>query len=253
MPVSVALIGGAVLGGPAQVALWLTAVAIEGLTVYLTSRNGQWQLPSAAHYAERHGLVVILALGESIISIGLGAAHVTLSPVGILGSLLAVVLALGMCWHYFDRLSATANAASMGSRVPGAPPWQPPARTSFRDRRRNPLRFLRNGRRHRTHRGSRPSGNLSALTLTIGLALFFVSIAAYAWRTFTRLQWLGLITAAVTLALTPAVAAAPPIAAIAILALLTLELTAFQRVYTSGLRTAAASPRGPQVSGPGAH
>jgi low temperature requirement protein LtrA len=254
VPVSVALIGGAVLGGPAQVALWLTAVAIEGLTVYLTSRNGQWQLPSAAHYAERHGLVVILALGESIISIGLGAAHVTLSPVVILGSLLAVVLALGMWWHYFDRLSATAEHHIQGLTGPRRTAVAT-AGTYLHFGIVAGILFASLGMAGAIeHIGEADHlGTFSALTLTIGLALFFVSTAAYAWRTSTRLQWSGLITAAVTLALTPAVAAAPPIAAIAVLALLTLGLTAFQRVYASGLRTAAASPNGAQVPGSGAH
>lgn len=107
VPVSAALIGGALLGRTAQLVLWLAAVVIEGATFYLTSRGGQWHLPSTAHYAERHGLVVILALGESIISIGLGASHSALTPGVVIGSLVAVSVALGMWWVYFGRMSAT--------------------------------------------------------------------------------------------------------------------------------------------------
>lgn len=109
LPVAAALIVGAVLGGTAQLVLWLTAVAIEGATVYLTSRGGQWRLPSAAHYAERHGLVVILALGESIISIGLAASHSPLTPVVVGASLLAVCLSLGLWRVYFGEVSPTAE------------------------------------------------------------------------------------------------------------------------------------------------
>jgi low temperature requirement protein LtrA len=108
-PVSLLLIGGAVLGGTPQLVLWLVAVAVEGFTIFLTSQGGEWQLPSAAHYAERHGLVVILALGESIISIGLGASHAPLIP-GVVGaSLLAVTVALALWWVYFDRVSGAAE------------------------------------------------------------------------------------------------------------------------------------------------
>ncbi|MDF2443634.1 MAG: hypothetical protein JWR01_1837, partial [Subtercola sp.] len=106
VPVSAALVGGALLGGTAQLVLWLAAVVIEGVTVYLTSRGGQWQLPSAAHYAERHGLVVLLALGESIISIGLAASHSPLTPSIVGGAVCAVAVALGMWWIYFGRVSA---------------------------------------------------------------------------------------------------------------------------------------------------
>jgi low temperature requirement protein LtrA len=111
VPVSIALISGALLGGTAQLALWLAAVAIEGITIYLTSQGGAWLLPSAAHYAERHGLVVILALGESIISIGLGASHSPLTPAIVLASLTAVSVALAMWWVYFGRVSERAEHA----------------------------------------------------------------------------------------------------------------------------------------------
>ena len=109
VPVSAALVAGALLGGVAQLTLWLAAVVVEGATVYFTSRGGQWQLPSTAHYAERHGLVVILAFGESIISIGLAASHSPLTPGVVVASLLAVAVALAMWWVYFGRVSADAE------------------------------------------------------------------------------------------------------------------------------------------------
>lgn len=109
VPVAAALITGALLGGTAQLVLWLAAVAIEGITIYSTSQGGAWQLPSAAHYAERHGLVVILALGESIISIGLAASRSTLTPTIVLVALGAVLVSLGMWWVYFARVSASAE------------------------------------------------------------------------------------------------------------------------------------------------
>ncbi|RFA18847.1 low temperature requirement protein A [Subtercola boreus] len=109
VPVSIALISGALLGGTAQLALWLAAVAIEGITIYLTSQGGAWLLPSAAHYAERHGLVVILALGESVISIGLGASHSPITVGTVIAALIAIVVALGLWWVYFGRVSDAAE------------------------------------------------------------------------------------------------------------------------------------------------
>lgn len=108
-PVAAALIVGAIVGGIAQIVLWLAAVALEGITVFATSQGGAWQLPSAAHYAERHGLVVILALGESIISIGLAASGSGLTPSIVLVSLAAVSTSLGMWWIYFGRVSTSAE------------------------------------------------------------------------------------------------------------------------------------------------
>ncbi|MGA1813809.1 low temperature requirement protein A [Frondihabitans sp. 4ASC-45] len=108
-PVAAALIVGALVGGIPQIVLWLAAVALEGITVFATSQGGAWQLPSAAHYAERHGLVVILALGESIISIGLAASGLDLTPSTVLVSLAAVSVSLGMWWIYFGRVSSSAE------------------------------------------------------------------------------------------------------------------------------------------------
>lgn len=118
VPVTVALIGGALLGGTAQLVLWLAAVAVYGFTIYLTSRGGRWLLPSTAHYAERHGLVVILALGESIISIGLAASQASVTPTVVAASLLAVSVALGMWWVYFGRVAAAAEHSI--DALPGA-------------------------------------------------------------------------------------------------------------------------------------
>jgi low temperature requirement protein LtrA len=119
VPVSAALIGGALVGGTAQLVLWLAAVTVYGITIFVTSQGGQWQLPSTAHYAERHGLVVILALGESIISIGLAASHSPLTPTVVVASLVAVSVALGLWWVYFGRVAPSAERhieALSGSR-----------------------------------------------------------------------------------------------------------------------------------------
>jgi low temperature requirement protein LtrA len=65
------LVGGG-LGGDAQWITWLGAAALLWVTPWLTSVEGF--VVSPAHFVERHGLVVIVALGESIVVIGPGAA-----------------------------------------------------------------------------------------------------------------------------------------------------------------------------------
>ncbi|CAN5191460.1 low temperature requirement protein A [soil metagenome] len=105
VPSAALLIIGAFVGAPYQVWIWLVAIALDLLIVYLSSSDGDWRLPSAAHFAERHGLIIILALGESIVAIGVGAAQLPLSVGIIVGSVLGVALALGLWWTYFHSLS----------------------------------------------------------------------------------------------------------------------------------------------------
>jgi low temperature requirement protein LtrA len=73
VPVTIAvvlLVLGAVLGGSAQTALWALALVIDYGGIYTSATTGA--LPSAHHFAMAHGLIVIIALGESIVAIGVG-------------------------------------------------------------------------------------------------------------------------------------------------------------------------------------
>jgi low temperature requirement protein LtrA len=61
-----------------------------------------WRLPAPGHFAERHGLIIIVALGESIVAIGVGVAERPISVPIILASILGLLLASAMWWAYFD-------------------------------------------------------------------------------------------------------------------------------------------------------
>ena len=64
------------LDGGAQIACWLLALAIDYSGPYVFGVRG-FSI-SAEHFAERYGLIVIIALGESIVAIGIGAAGIEL-------------------------------------------------------------------------------------------------------------------------------------------------------------------------------
>jgi low temperature requirement protein LtrA len=65
----------------------------------------------AGHFAERHGLVVIIALGESIISIGTGAAARPLDAWTLAAIVIALVTIAAVWWAYFDRDDVLAERA----------------------------------------------------------------------------------------------------------------------------------------------
>ncbi|HEV3475070.1 MAG TPA: low temperature requirement protein A [Actinomycetota bacterium] len=86
--------------GTAQLALWGAALAIDYLGVLVGHMQG-WRV-SPEHFSERHGLVVIIALGESIVAIGVGAAGSPLDAGLITAALLGIAVAASLWWSYFD-------------------------------------------------------------------------------------------------------------------------------------------------------
>jgi low temperature requirement protein LtrA len=93
------LLGASFLDGIAQAAVWLLALLLDMGGPYLFGSEG-WRLVPG-HFAERHGLIIIIALGESIVAIGVGAeVHLT---VGIAAAaVLGITIAAMLWWMYFD-------------------------------------------------------------------------------------------------------------------------------------------------------
>ncbi len=85
--------------GLAQGALWALALFLDMGGPYFFGSEG-WKL-MPGHFAERHGLIVIIALGESIVAIGVGAAHELSLGIGT-AAVLGVALTAAMWWVYFD-------------------------------------------------------------------------------------------------------------------------------------------------------
>ncbi|MHA6621757.1 low temperature requirement protein A [Pseudonocardia sp. DLS-67] len=103
--------------GATQTWLWFAAIAADYLGTLLA--GSKWRMRSASHFAERHGLIIIVALGESIVAIGVGVAHLPISWPIIAASALGLVVAGAMWWAYFDVTALVierALAAADGER-----------------------------------------------------------------------------------------------------------------------------------------
>ncbi len=110
----VPLILGAMLGGDAQTALWTLAFVVDRIGARIVAALGGLTLRSPSHIAERHGLVLIIALGESLVSVGAGAgAAVTRWPV-LSGALLGLLAAFCLWWLYFVVAASPAGRALAG-------------------------------------------------------------------------------------------------------------------------------------------
>jgi low temperature requirement protein LtrA len=101
------LIVAGLLDGTGQALLWVAALAIDYAGPVLRGPSG-WTV-SAGHFAERFGLIVIIALGESIVAIGVGAGAVELDTGAVIAAVLAVAMVAALWWAYFDVVAIVAE------------------------------------------------------------------------------------------------------------------------------------------------
>jgi low temperature requirement protein LtrA len=112
-PVNVAtallvVLGGA-LGGSAEYVLLALAGAIQWLAPLVTARRGF--SVSAAHFVERHGLVVLIAIGESVVAVGMGAEDLPIDLELVAVAVLGLALSACLWWAYFGGDDARAEEA----------------------------------------------------------------------------------------------------------------------------------------------
>jgi low temperature requirement protein LtrA len=105
---AVIVLGGAV-GGRLQYVLWAFAVLFEWLTPLVRRPSGFAIAPG--HFVERHGLVILVALGESVVAIGIGASHLPIDPGLVAVAALALGLSACLWWLYFGGDDVRAERA----------------------------------------------------------------------------------------------------------------------------------------------
>jgi low temperature requirement protein LtrA len=109
-----------VLGGAAAYALWAAALAIQVLSPLIVRVAGRFEI-QPAHFVERHGALIIVALGESVAAVGIGASRLALSIQVVTVAVLGLALSAGLWWTYFgsgedDRAERAMTAASRERR-----------------------------------------------------------------------------------------------------------------------------------------
>jgi low temperature requirement protein LtrA len=215
--------------GTAQTVLWVIAI----LALYagpLIDRGQGWQI-SPAHFAERYGLIVIIALGESIVAIGIAAAGLDLTAAVITAGVLGLAVIAALWWAYFDVFAVLGE--------------QQLARTSGAGRARlarDNYSYLHMpmiagivlfalGLKITTHDVGEPLATLPAVALCGGLSLYYLVhvvmrirlVAFIRHTTDERPGWIGpgrLVATLATLACIPAAVTFPALAALGLIAAL---------------------------------
>src|SRR5207247_6999748 len=93
--------------GNARIAVWAAALAIDYFGPVVIGLGRGWQI-APEHFAERHGLIILIALGESIIAIGVGAGFELTTGV-LLAAALGIVVVSALWCLYFDVASIFAR------------------------------------------------------------------------------------------------------------------------------------------------
>jgi low temperature requirement protein LtrA len=127
------VLAGGFVHGIARYVLWVAALALQMVVPYLVPRLSWVGLISSfrivpQHFVERHGLLVIIALGESVVAIGMGVDTEHLTPSTIAVTVLALALPATLWWTYFTDTSAT--EAALAAAEPG-PRGRLAVRTGF--------------------------------------------------------------------------------------------------------------------------
>ena len=112
------VLAGGVVGGAAQYALWAAAVLLLWLSPKLVSNSGFAVGPE--HFVERHGLVVLIAIGESVVAVGAGAHALPVDLSLVVVAVLGLALAACLWWTYFggddERAEHALRDAAEGQR-----------------------------------------------------------------------------------------------------------------------------------------
>jgi low temperature requirement protein LtrA len=233
--IGVGLIASASLvDGAAQGALWAAALALDmGGPMFIESAG--WRL-EPSHFAERHGAIIIIALGESIVAIGVGSEHGVDAGI-VAAATLGVVLAGALWWLYFDVVALVAERR-LHNASPG-PERNEIARDSF-----SYLHFPMVagivlgalGLKKTLGHVEDPLKLVPAAALLGGTAIYLLAHVAFRWRNVHRFSTQRLVCAIVLVALVPAAVELAALVTLAIVAALLCALIVFEARRFAELR-----------------
>jgi low temperature requirement protein LtrA len=212
--------------GTLQVGLWGLALVLDGGGPFLFGADG-WRIVPG-HFADRHGAIVIIALGESIVAIGVGA-KATIGAGVVVAAVLGVVVAAALWWVYFD-VTAIVARRRLAKAAEGRERNEI-ARDSY-----SYLHFpmvagialIAVGTKRTIGDVGEPLKLVSAAALLGGAAMYLLAHVAFRLRNVHTLSGRRLLCALVLLALLPAGAVLPALVTLGILALLLSALIAYE-------------------------
>jgi len=232
------LVAGVLAGGQVQTVFFAGAVVVDWGGIYLISREANWRIHSASHWTERQGQFVLLAIGESVVAIGAGAAGQPIGAPLLAAAVLGVAAALGLWWLYFDVVSRAAEHRLRDAQ------GQARARLAIEAYTYGHFPIVAGivvgavgVRGVLAHAGGgAPLGLFNAAALYGGFALYLAGHLFFKQRMYAALSVPRLVTAGVLLLALPAAAFLPPLVGLAALVLVLGALIVVETRRYSALR-----------------
>jgi low temperature requirement protein LtrA len=228
LPASALIVVAGALDGTAQALMWVAALSLDYGGLIARGTEG-WRVV-ASHFAERHGLVIIIALGESIVALGVGAEGLGLDAGIIAGALLGVAVAAALWWAYFDFVALVAERVLRQA----APADQVRiARDSYTYLHlpmvAGIVLFALGTKKTLAHVGDELEA-VPAVALCGGVALYLVALSALKRRNIGSFNWPRLVAALVLAALAPIATVVPALLALALVAVVSCGLIGYEVV-----------------------
>ena len=222
----VLLVAAAFADGPLQGGLWALALALDMAGPYLFGAEGWKLVPS--HFAERHGLIVIIALGESIVAIGVGA-EIGVDAGVVAAAVLGIAVAAAQWWLYFDVVALVAERKL--SSAPVGREQNEMARDSYSFLHLPMVAgivLVALGMKKTLGDVDAPLKLVPAAALLGGTTAYLLAHVAFRWRNVHSVNRQRLAVAVALLALLPVAVALPALATVGLLAAVLVALIAYE-------------------------
>ena len=225
---SALLVVAGALDGGARTSIWIIAILIDWSTPLLFGTEEFDIHPG--HFAERYGLIVIIALGESIVAIGAGAGF-ELNAQEVIAAVLAIASVAALWWAYFDVVAIVAER-----RLTEAPPGEqaPLARDSY-----SYIHFpmilgivlLAVGLKKTELAVDEPLKTIPAVALCGGVAIYLAAHIAFRLRNVGTMNWHRALAAVAVLALIPLALEVDALVSVAAVTAVLILLIAFEAIF----------------------
>jgi low temperature requirement protein LtrA len=222
------LIAASFFDGTVAVLIWAVALIVHVIGLWMTGVKG-WKV-HPAHFAERHGAVVIIALGESIVSVGVGAAGLPVRGQVIGSAVLGTAIAAALWWSYFDVAAIVAERRLRAATGEARARMARDSYTYLHLPMVAGIVLLALGIKKTVGHGGDALDAMPAFCLCGGVAMYLLAHVAFRWRNTRIVGRRRIATALICVALFPLGTVIPSLATLALVACAVCLLVGYEAV-----------------------